>query len=144
MAKFIIPDVHKDIFDKLDPATMRRIRKKMLEDGSKVLQKEMKKVIEEKGHVVSRDMMNSVTAGPVREDVDGSSIEVYPQGYDRRGVSNEMKAKLIINGYYHVASSRSQRKKDNFLDKKFRDKCAPRIVSVMNYSFSLLMEELNR
>ena len=49
-------------------------------------------------HYKNGDMMASVQNGQYREDLDGGSIDVYPQGIDRRGVSNAMKAFVINYG----------------------------------------------
>lgn len=144
MAKFIIdPEYSKTVLDKLDSAKQREIRRKMVQNGAKVLIKEMQKDVQARHHVVHGWLKDSIAAGPVYEDVDGTSIEVYPQGNDPRGVSNAMKLQIITSGYYHVASGRSSRKKDNFLNNQFRQKCAPRINSVMNYTLQLCMQEIN-
>ena len=144
MAKWIVEGEHsKTVLEKLDSTKQREIRRKMVENASKVLIKEIKKEIGARHHVVHGWLQESVAAGPVQEDVDGTSIEVYPQGTDPRGVSNAMKLQIITTGYYHVATGRSSRKKDNFLNKQFRERCAPHINGVMNYTLELCMQEIN-
>lgn len=143
MAKWIVEDVHKTALEQLDDATQRAIRRKMVENASKVLIKEMQASIESNHHVVSGSMKNSVAASKVYEDIDSTSIEVYPQGTDPRGVSNEMKAQIINYGYYNRDTGYRIKKKDFFLNDKFRKKCEPHINGVMNYTFQLCMEELN-
>ena len=143
MAKWIVENEHKTALEQLDDATQREIRRKMVENGAKVLIKEMQASIESKHHVVSGSMKGSVAASKVYEDLDGTSIEVYPQGSDPRGVSNEMKAQIINYGYYNRDTGYRIKKKDYFLNDSFRKKCAPRINSVMDYTFQLCMEELN-
>lgn len=142
MARWIVEDTARTALEKLDDATQRRIRREMVENGAKVLQKEMQNEIEARHHVVHGYMRGSVAAGPVYEDVDGTSVEVYPQGNDPRGVSNEMKLQIITKGYYSVFTGKSLRKKDNFLNAQFRKKCEPRIVAVMQATLSKCMEEL--
>ena len=143
MAKWIVENENaKTVLDKLDDAKQREIRRKMVENASKVLIKEIQKATVERHHVVHGWMKSSVAAGRVYEDIDGTSIDVYPQGNDPRGVSNEMKMQMINYGYHNVATG-NKFKKDNFLNDKFRKKCEPHIRGVMNYTLSLCMEELN-
>jgi hypothetical protein len=145
MAKWIVDnDYAGTVLDKLDFQTQRRIRRKMVENASKVLIKEMQATTEARHHVVHSWMKDSIAAGKVYEDVDGTSIDVYPQGNDPRGVNNEMKMKMINYGYYNVDTGQRIKKKDYFLNEKFRKKCAPHIRGVMNYTLQLCMEELNR
>lgn len=144
MARWIVEDVGRSVLDALDIETNRRIRREMVTNGAKVLVKEMQETIQERHHIRSGGMKQGVAAGTVYEDIDGTSIDVWPQGEDRRGVSNEMKAKIINYGFYHVASGKRQKKTDYFLNDKFRKKCAPRIVAVMQATLSKCMEELNR
>ena len=145
MANWIVEEnAHKSQLDALDENTRREIRHKMVENGAKVLVKEMQATIEARHHVVNRYMLNSVAPGEVKDDIDGTSIEVWPQEYDPRGVSNEMKAKYIIYGRRNIATDRKMNKTDNFLNSAFRKRCEPRILAVMNETFRICMEELNK
>lgn len=145
MASFLVEEgTWKTTLDALDDAKRREIRRKMVENGAKVLVKEMQSTIENRRHVISGAMMRGVAPGEIKEDLDGTSISVWPQGYDGRGVSNETKAKSIINGRHSAFSGRKTSKKDNFLNNAFRQKCEPRIFAVMNETFRICMEELNR
>ena len=144
MAKWIVEDTHKSQLELLDEAEQRKIRKLMVENGAKVLQKEMQASIDGRHHVISHAMMNSVAAGKVYEDVDSTSIDVYPQGTDPRGVSNEMKLQVINYGYYNRDTGYRIKKKDYFLNNAFRKKCEPRILAVMNATFAHCMDELNK
>ena len=144
MARWEVEDFGKTVLDKLTPDVQRRIRKEMVQNGAKVLVKEIQNEMQARHHVRHGYMKESVKPGPVREDIDGTSIEVWPQGEDPRGVSNAMKLNIIVKGYHNVDTGRTHRKKDNFLNKKFRDKCAPRIMSVMQYTLSKCMDELDK
>ena len=144
MARWEVEDFGKSILDKLDNDTNRKIRREMVRNGAKVLQKEMQLATEARHHVVNHWMKDSIAAGEVHEDIDGVSIEVYPQGEDPRGVSNEMKMQIINHGYYHVLTGEKRGKKDFFLNDKFRKKCAPRIVSVMQATLAKCMEQINK
>lgn len=145
MANWIVDDsAWKTSLDALaDDSVRRQIRRTMVENGAKVLVKEMKATIESRHHVVSGAMRDSVAPGKVYEDVDGTSIEVWPQEHDPRGVSNAMKAKIINYGFYNKASS-VRWHKDPFLNEAFRKRCEPRIFAVMSYTFQLEMEKLNK
>ena len=144
MARWEVEDFGKTVLDKLTPDVQRKIRREMVQNGAKLLVKEMQAEIEARHHVRHGYMKTSVAPGPVHEDIDGTSIEVWPQGEDPRGVNNAMKMQIITHGYYNVNNGKTHRKKDNFLNKKFRDKCAPRIMSVMQYTLSKCMDELDR
>lgn len=143
MGRFVVEDFHKTALDALDPHTVREIRKKVLWAGAKVVEREMAATIQAKHHVVSGDMMRSVKMGEIHEDIDATWVDVYPQGTDHRGVENQMKAKIIITGYYDRATGKSRRKKDNYLA-GMRKKVAPRVRAVMEQQFNMCMEELNK
>ena len=110
--------------------------------GAKVVEKEMAGYIEQ-NHRVSGDMARSVTQGPVREDIDSTWVEVWPQDADSRGVYNEMKHKIIITGYYNVFTGKSFRRKDPYVA-KMRKRLEPRIMAVMEQQFTLCMDEINK
>ena len=139
MAQFIVEDFHKTTLDALDPATVREIRKKVLWAGAKVIEKETRNYIFDE-HKVSGDLGRSIAQGEIHEDVDRAWVEVYPQGYDSRGVSNPMKNIIITQGYYHVRSGKA-RKKDPYL-KEMRKRIEPRLNSVMSYQANLTLKEL--
>ena len=101
--------------------------------------KEMRGEIE-KRHKVSGDLARSVKQTEIQEGIDESSVEIYTQGYDSRGVSNPMKNVIITQGYYHVRSGKA-RKKDPYL-KNMRKRIEPRLNSVMNYQMELTLKEL--
>ena len=145
MASFLVEEsAWQTQLDALDDRTRREIRHKMVENGAKVLVKEMQNQIEERHHVVSGDMRRSVAPGEIHDDLDGTSISVWSQGYDHRGVSNETKSKHIINGRRSIFTGEKQSKADDYLNAKFRKKCEPRIFAVMNETFNRCMEELNK
>ena len=144
MAKWIVDSSEMTTLEKLDDTTQRRIRREMVENAAKVLVKEMQASIEGNHHVINRYMKDAVAPGPVYEDIDGTSIEVWPQGDDPRGVSNEMKLKIIEYGYYDSFSGRRHKKIDYFLNDSFRKKCEPRILAVMNATLAHCIDELNK
>lgn len=118
----------------------REVTRKVLYAGAKVLEKEMKGAIAENHHVISGDMMRSVAQTEIHEGAEESWVEVYAQGTDSRGVSNEMKNVIINRGYYHKGTGATH-KKDPYIQ-KMRKRIEPRILSVMNYQYQLTMKEL--
>lgn len=145
MASWLVDEnAWKTQLDLLDDAKRREIRHKMVENGAKVLVKEMQATIESRHHVVHGWMKNSVAPGEIKDDLDGTSIEVWPQDYDPRGVSNEMKAKYIVNGHRSIVTGQKTNKTDNYLNHAFRERCSPRILAVMGATFDICMEELNK
>lgn len=143
MARYVVEDFHDSVLDKLDPQTVRNIRRKVVWAGAKVVEREMAATIQERHHVVSGAMMRSVAMGEIREDVDQTYVDVFPRGTDPRGVENQMKSKIIITGYYDRFTGRSQRRKDNYIT-KMRKRVEPRILAVMEHQFDLCMDELTK
>ena len=93
----------------------------------------------DKKHSLSGDLAKSVKQTEIQEGVEESSVEIYTQGYDSRGVSNPMKNVIITQGYYHVRTGK--RKKDPYL-KEMRKRIEPRLNGVMSYQMELTMREL--
>lgn len=117
----------------------REVTRKVLWAGAKVVEKEMRAEIDKK-HSLSDDLAKSVKQTEIQEGVEESSVEIYTQGYDSRGVSNPMKNVIITQGYYHVSSGK-KRKKDPYL-KEMRKRIEPRLNSVMSYQANLTLKEL--
>ena len=140
MAKMIYSDFAiEDKLRNLEGNFRREVTRKVLWAGAKVVEKEMRAEIEKK-HKVSGDLAKSVKQTEIQEGVDESSVEIYTQGYDSRGVSNPMKNVIITQGYYHVNSGKA-RKKDPYL-KQLRKRIEPRLNSVMSYQMELTLKEL--
>ena len=129
----------EDKLKNLEHNFRREVTRKVLWAGAKVVEKEMRGEIEKK-HKVSGDLARSVKQTEIQEGIDESSVEIYTQGYDSRGVSNPMKNVIITQGYYHVRTGKA-RKKDPYL-KNMRKRIEPRLNSVMNYQRELTLKEL--
>jgi len=142
MARMVVEDFRKNELDALDSDTVREVVRKCLWAGAKVVEKEMKRTIEERHHVVHGYMKESVSQGEIHEDIDRAYVDIYPQGTDPRGVSNEMKNKMINLGAHNVATGKGT-KKDAYVQRMGKE-IAPRVLSVMNYQFNLCMEELTK
>lgn len=85
-------------FDAVERALLRREKAaveavpKMLEAGAEVLVKGQQAVIQRMELVDWGDLVQSVKATKVINTGANSSVEVYPQGKDRKGVRNAEKA----------------------------------------------------
>ena len=80
---------------KLDRGTVRRL----VEAGANALIEGTKESIASHRHIATGSMMANVKPGIYHETLDGGWMEVYPQGEDKRGVSNAKKAYVINYGY---------------------------------------------
>lgn len=70
----------------------------MLISGAAVLTNAQRAEIKQMGLVDTGDMLKSVKPTHVKKTSDGSVIEVYPQGTDRKGVRNAEKAFIAEYG----------------------------------------------
>lgn len=141
MAKFVVDDSGMTGLDQLTPDVVREIRRQCVTAGAKVVEKELKKTIEARGHVVSGAMRDSVGMGVLHEDIDRVWVEVYPQGTDPRGVENEMKNEIINRGYFNKNTGRKV-KRDPYV-KNLKKDIAPQVSAVISYQYDLCMKEIN-
>lgn len=125
--------------EKLAGALRIDVTRELLEAGAKVVAKEMQQAIRDNHHVVSGDMLESVAPTEVHMDVDFSSIEVYTQGTDSRGVSNEMKNVIISQGYYYRGAE-NKREPDRYL-KGMRKRLEPRVQAVMSEQMRISLQK---
>lgn len=79
--------------------------------GSEVFVDAWKRVIEEKGHVRTGAMRDSVAPTKIVHMGAGAFTEIYPQGKDSKHVRNAMKAYVINYGKRYVGRSRRARKR---------------------------------
>jgi hypothetical protein len=86
--------------------------KQIVMAGAQAVVEETKKTIFQYRHVVTGSMMGSVAPGKLHEDIDSTWVDVYPQGDDRRGVSNAKKAFVINYGY---GKRRTEKTGDKFI-----------------------------
>lgn len=71
----------------------------MLEAGAEKLKEAWLYHILKKGHVDTGSMMDAVKASKPRKGRGGTSVDVYPQGKDQKGVRNAEKAFLLHYGW---------------------------------------------
>lgn len=98
--------------EKLERADIRQI----VEAGADAAVKIMRDATEEKHHYSSnRDMLNSIRKAEYREYAWGGSQMVYPQGTDRNGNRNAMKA-FVTN--YGRRGEKHPHSADGFITRK--------------------------
>ena len=90
----------------------RDMRKEVVMAGAAACVEQTKKEIVQYRHVVTGSMMEGVAPGKLHEDIDSTWVEVYPQGDDRRGISNAQKAFVINYGY---GKRRTEKTGDKFI-----------------------------
>ncbi len=87
-----------DMLDRVEAIGSPGNLRKILEAGTKVCIEQMKLRTQEKHHVMTGEMMNSIRGGKVYEDLNSVYQYVYPQGRDGRGEDNAVKAFVINYG----------------------------------------------
>lgn len=97
--------------------------RRIVEAGADAAVEHMRARIREK-HYGQGDMESGVAKGEYKESLDGGSQVVYPQGTDRKGVDNALKA-FVIN-YGRGGTRKKGKMGDRFID---RDPDAERIVT---------------
>lgn len=102
-------------FDDVEAALLRREAAaleavpEMLEAGAAVLIKAQQDEIEAMQIVDFRDMKNSIKATKIKGSDAERYVEVYPQGEDRKGVSNAEKAFIAQNGRMYGKTKKEAR-----------------------------------
>lgn len=107
--------------------------------GAEACVTETRKSIEQYRHIVTGDMQESVAPGKLHEDLDATWVEVYPQGYDRRGISNAKKA-FVIN--YGRGGRRTNHTGDKFIT-GHKTTMTEAVSKAMQAESSRLISELN-
>lgn len=140
----------EDIESKLskleDGPKLRELTRRVVYAGAKVLEKEIKASMEQAGHVRHHGgdwMQGSVSMGEILQEPGRTSVLVGPTGEDPRGVSNEMKDKIIQTGYWNRETGRGRTKRDPYMDKAgTRKRIEPRLQAVMQYEMTKSLEEI--
>ena len=108
-------------------ADMKRLRElegetadKMLTEGAKIVEEEWKSAIKKADLVDTGAMLKSVKATKPKTSKDVRTIEVFPQGKDKKGVRNAEKA--FVN-HYGTSSIKATR----FVDEA-NEKAEPRVL----------------
>ena len=93
----------------------RKNIRRIVEAGSAAAVKELQKRTAEAHHIMTGEMQQAFAPGLYHEDIDASWQDVYPQGYDGRGISNAKKA-FITN--YGRGGKRTPKTGDKFITGK--------------------------
>ena len=100
-------DVMRELL--MENERMERKATEMLGEAGKVVTKALQDVIEERGHVDTGAMKESVRASAVKKSGSARVTTIYPHGKDAKGVRNAEKAYIIHYGT-------SKRRGDHFVD----------------------------
>ena len=119
----------------------RPMIRQIIEAGAKAAEERMAENIKARKHVRTSDMLDSVGNNGIRECMGGASTEVYPQGEDRHGVSNTVKA-FVIN-YGRGKKKRTARMGDKFIT-GHEDRTEQVVTAAMQAEADRLVDELNR
>ena len=117
----------------------RPVIRRIVEAGAKADVDEWRKNIRQAGHVRTGSMIENVRSSDYRETLGGGEIPVYPQGEDRNGVSNAMKAYVINYG----RGKRTAKMGDKFItgkEKQFEDA----VSRAMQAEGDRILDEINR
>ena len=134
--------VEYDGFDQIDGLMGKLQRdaiRRIVMAGAEACVEETRRNVEQYRHVMTGSMMAGVAPGKYHEDIGSGWVEVYPQGDDRRGISNAKKAFVINYGY---GGRRTAKTGDKFITGK--TKSMQGIVSkAMQAESDRIMQELN-
>lgn len=124
MAKFEINGVERiiDELGRMDALT-GPMAEEMIEAGADVVVETWKRVIKERGHVDTGDMLRAVKVKKPARSSEVVAREVYPLGKDAKGVRNAEKAFLLHYGW-------KSRQGDYFADQVGADAEAPAVSAM--------------
>lgn len=120
--------------EKLGRPAIRRI----VEAGARADEDEWRANIRQARHIRTGGMLESVGSTVYREFLGGGEISVYPQGYDREGVSNATKAYVINYG----RGKRRGKLGDRFITGKLRQ-TEEKVFQAMQAESDRILDELN-
>ena len=129
-------------FDDLERGLERLGRegiKRVVMAGADAAIKEIQSRTESYRHVVHGEMLKAVSAGVYHEDLNSAWVDVYPQGEDRRGVSNAKKAFVINFGY---GKRRTDKTGDHFITGQKQTMTAA-VLKAMQAESDRIVREMN-
>ena len=131
-----------DGLDALDERLSRLGRpaiRRIVEAGARADDSEWRKAIRQAGHIRTGSMLESVRPAEYREFMGGGEVSVYPQGDDRKGVSNAMKA-YVIN---YSRGRRTRKMGDKFITGK-QQQFEDAVSRAMQAESDRILDEINR
>lgn len=122
----------------------RPMIRRIVEAGAHAAETRMAENTKARRHVRTGDMLESIGENEYRETLGGGSVDVYPQGDDRKGVRNATKA-YVIN--YGRGRKITKRKTANRTGDKFitgdEAKTEQAVVGAMQAESDRLIAEIN-
>lgn len=88
----------------------------MLKAGGNVFQREWITQAHRKKHVRKKDMVQSVGYSKAKDKGRGLQVDIYPQGKDRKGVRNSVKAFVLHHGRKPLANGKDGITADEWVD----------------------------
>lgn len=119
----------------LNRGNVRRI----VEAGARKDVDEWRRNITDARHVRTGSMLENVRPAEYHEILGGGEQNVYPQGEDRKGVGNALKAFVINYG----RGRRSRRMGDRFITRA-EDKIEAAVQAAMEAESDRILDEINR
>lgn len=117
----------------------RDMKRKVVEAGAAAAVRVMRERTRQAGHVRTGDMLESIAPSEYRDTLEGGEMVVYPQGTDRKGVANAMKAYVINYG----RGKKTRRMGDKFITGNMRQVEAA-IEAAMDAETERLLSEIER
>lgn len=78
---------------------------KMIAAGAEIVKESWQESARRHGHIDTHDMVNSIGYKPTRRSGDVRSVDIFPQGKDRKGVRNAEKAFILHYGSSSIKGS---------------------------------------
>lgn len=130
-----------DGFDLLDSQLSmlgRPAIRRIVEAGAQADDSEWRKNIRQARHIRTGSMLENVRPAEYREFMGGGEISVYPQGNDRKGVANAMKAYVINYG----RGRRTEKMGDKFITGK-QQQFEEAVDRAMQAESDRILDEIN-
>lgn len=78
---------------------------KMIAAGAEIVKESWQESARRHGHLDTHDMVNSIGYKPTKRSGDVRSVDIFPQGKDRKGVRNAEKAFILHYGSSSIKGS---------------------------------------
>lgn len=78
---------------------------KMIAAGAEIVKESWQESARRHGHIDTHDMINSIGYKPSKRSGDIRSVDIFPQGKDRKGVRNAEKAFILHYGSSSIKGS---------------------------------------
>ena len=127
----------------------RTMIRQIVEAGAAAAEKRMIEETKARRHIRNSDMLDSIGTNEYRETYGGGSVDVYPQGDDRKGVRNATKAYVINYGKGKRPMTKRPKKnpRRNLTGDKFitgtERKTEEAVTQAMQAESDRLIQELN-